>query len=239
MPLPISLPVSFSCRRKRPRRRFDGRGNDFAKEGFEMQYLNAAEYVSFGLGEETSDGLITAASAMIDAFCRRPSLAVTQYVERLRFPQGRMEIQVSNLPLTPAMDGASSIVSVRVRLGRHRADWSNPLAAEALLFGPQGTWNSVDPSTLDVSASGAITFTPGVLGVPFDEAEVTYTAGYATVPVPVKVACAQIVRNAQSTPGLNVKRQSLDSMAMEYFSGALMDVEVQRLLAPYVAERMG
>ncbi|AFL86490.1 hypothetical protein Terro_0139 [Terriglobus roseus DSM 18391] len=200
-----------------------------------MQYLNAAEYVPFGLGEETGDDLITAASAMIDAFCRRPSLGVTQYVERLRFARGRYEIQLSNLPLT---DGAAAIVSARVRFGRLGSDVS-PWSAEVLAFAPTGTWSSVDASTLDVSATGAVTFTPHLLGVPFDEAEVTYTAGYAAIPVPVKVACAQIVRNAQAMPALNVKRQALDSMAMEYFSGALVDAEVQRLLAPYVAERMG
>lgn len=209
-----------------------------------MQYLNAAEYVLFGLGEETGDDLVTAASAMIDAFCRRPSLGLTQYVERLRFPRGRHEIQLSNLPLAPATDGASAIVSVRVRFGRHRGDVDasiapNPWAAEALAFAPQGTWSSVDPSTLDVSQTGALTFVPHLLGVPFDEAEVTYTAGYAVIPVPVKVACAQIVRNARAMPALNVKRQALDSMAMEYFSGALVDAEVQRLLSPYVSERMG
>ena len=204
-----------------------------------MQYLNAAEYVSFGLGEETGDDLVTAASAMIDAFCRRPSLGITQYVERLRFPRGRHAIQISNLPLAPLTDGASAFVQVRVRLGRRRTEWCNPFVNEALAFAPPGTWSSVDPSTLDVSATGEITFAPHLLGVPFDEAEVTYTAGYADVPVPVKVACAQIVRNAQAMPALNVKRQALDSMQMNYFSGALLDAEVQRLLAPYVAERMG
>ncbi len=209
-----------------------------------MQYLNAAEYVLFGLGEETGDDLVTAASAMIDAFCRRPSLGITQYVERLRFPRGRHEIQLSNLPLAAAADGASAIVSVRVRFGRHRGDVDasvapNPWATEALAFARQGTWSSVDPSTLDLSQTGALTFVPHLLCVPFDEAEVTYTAGYAAIPVPVKVACAQIVRNAQAMPALNVKRQALDSMAMEYFSGSLVDAEVQRLLSPYVAERMG
>ena len=97
----------------------------------------------------------------------------------------------------------------------------------------------MDPSTLDVSPTGTLTFPPHLLGVAFHEAEITYTAGYAEVPVPVKVACAQIVRNAQATPALNVKRQAVDTLTMEYFTGALLDAEVQRLLMPYVAERMG
>ena len=71
------------------------------------------------------------------------------------------------------------------------------------------------------------------------EAEVTYTAGYTGVPLPVKVACAQIVRNAEATPALNVRRQSIDSLQMEYFSGSLLDADVMRLLQPFVSERVG
>lgn len=71
------------------------------------------------------------------------------------------------------------------------------------------------------------------------EAAITYTAGYAVIPVPVKVACAQIVRNAQATPALTVKQQKIDTLQLEYFSGTLLDADVLRLLQPYVAERMG
>jgi hypothetical protein len=55
----------------------------------------------------------------------------------------------------------------------------------------------------------------------------------------VKVACAQIVKNAQATPGLNVSRSRLDMVQMDYFSGSLMDPQVQQLLRPYVANRLG
>jgi hypothetical protein len=204
-----------------------------------MRYLNASEYVLFGLGEATGDDLVTAASAMIDGYCRRTSLAITEYVERLRISRSSQAVQLSNLPLARPADGSAALVQVRVRLGPHGGDGSNPLMQEALAFAPQGMWITVDTSTLDVSPTGSIRFAPHLLGVPFAEAEVTYTAGYAEVPVPVKVACAQMVRNAQAMPALNVKRQALDSMAMEYFSGALLDAEVKRLLTPYVAERMG
>ena len=69
----------------------------------------------------------------------------------------------------------------------------------------------------------------------------TYTAGFATIvpATPVKVACAQLVRNAQAMPALNVRRQSMDSMQMEYFSNTLLDADVQRLLLPYQSQRMG
>jgi hypothetical protein len=55
----------------------------------------------------------------------------------------------------------------------------------------------------------------------------------------VKVACAQIVKNAQATPAMNVKSSRMEQMQMEYFSGVLVDAQVQAMLRPYVAERLG
>jgi hypothetical protein len=57
--------------------------------------------------------------------------------------------------------------------------------------------------------------------------------------VAVQCACAQIVKNMQSTPGLNVKSSRMDTMAMEYFSNSLIDPQVAAWLQPYVATRMG
>jgi len=55
----------------------------------------------------------------------------------------------------------------------------------------------------------------------------------------VKVACVQIVKNAQATPAMNVKSSKMDTMQMQYFSGSLIDPQVQMLLKPYIAERLG
>ena len=66
-----------------------------------------------------------------------------------------------------------------------------------------------------------------------------YTAGLAVVTPAVKVACAQIVKNAQATPALNVKGSKMDTLQMQYFSGSLIDPNVQMILAPYVAQRIG
>lgn len=194
-----------------------------------MQYLAAAEYVLFGLGEDTADDLVVAASAMIDSFCRRTSLAVTQYVERVRLRHG-CEAQVSNLPV-------SAVAGVRARMGYATAQ--SPTAEALSAFGLAGQWTAVDASAVSFTEDGVVTVAPHVLGMPYTDAEITYTAGYADVPVPVKVACAQIVKNAQAMPALNVKRQALDGMQMEYFQGALLDAEVQRLLQSFVAQRVG
>ena len=64
------------------------------------------------------------------------------------------------------------------------------------------------------------------------------TAGVNTVPDELKFACVQIIKNAQATPGLNVKSGKLDGMRLDYFSSALVDESVSKLLAPYVSQRM-
>ena len=203
-----------------------------------MQYLDPSEYVSFGLTEETSDSLVTAAFAMIDAFCKRISLGVTQYCERLRFGRSNT-LQLSNRPLEATTTALSALVSVRVRGRCSSAELFQPLAFEATCFLTGSDWCALDPSTIDVGPDALLSFKPNLFGGNFAEAEVTYTAGFGDIPTAVKVACAQIVRNAQAMPALNVRRQSLDSMQMEYFSGTLLDGDVRRLLQPYVSERMG
>jgi hypothetical protein len=77
------------------------------------------------------------------------------------------------------------------------------------------------------------------LGLSYNEVEITYTSGLVTIPGAVKVACAQIVKNAQATPAMNVKSNKMDTVQMQYFSGSLLDPQVQMLLKPYVAERLG
>jgi hypothetical protein len=77
------------------------------------------------------------------------------------------------------------------------------------------------------------------MGLPYNEVEVTYTAGLATIPDAVLSACALIVKNAQATPGLNVKSSRIDTMYMQYFSSSLIDATVQQLLAPWVSTRLG
>ena len=55
----------------------------------------------------------------------------------------------------------------------------------------------------------------------------------------IKSACAQIVRNAQSTPALNARSSKIDTMQMQYFSSSLLDDTVKVWLRPYVATRVG
>jgi hypothetical protein len=202
-----------------------------------MGYLLPAEYAAFGLTAETADAWVTSASAMMEAYCRRPTLLSASYTERMRVPHAQT-VRLSYGPLV-------SVDSVRARYARMRPDELMPMQQEfAEVFGLPGTWVDVDVTTLDVSLpTGEFRFPYGVsgslMGVRYGEAEVTYTAGLAVIPDAVKVACAQIVRNAQATPGLNVKSSKMDTLQTQYFSDSLIDSQVRALLRPYVAERLG
>jgi hypothetical protein len=68
--------------------------------------------------------------------------------------------------------------------------------------------------------------------------ELVYNAGYTTIPDPVKFACAQLVRNAQAMPAINVREGALSTMHFNYFADTLLDATVQNLLAPYVAQKV-
>jgi hypothetical protein len=110
----------------------------------------------------------------------------------------------------------------------------------AWAFSVPGSWNVLDVSSVDVNmATAELTFPENFLGLNYNEVEVTYTSGVDTIPAAVKVACAQIVKNAQATPAMNVKSSRMEQMQMEYFSGVLVDAQVQAMLRPYVAERLG
>jgi hypothetical protein len=88
------------------------------------------------------------------------------------------------------------------------------------------------------AASGEVIVGGGSLSPALGDLEVTYTAGYTTVPEAVKQACAKLTQNALATPALNVSKQRIDRMYLEYFADSLMDADVKRLLAPYVAQRL-
>jgi hypothetical protein len=214
----------------------------FLREGDAVGYLLPTEYVEYGLSADTSDDLVATASALMEAYCRRPSLLVTNYVERLRLTAGAQSVRLSYRPLAAAVGADSPLVQVRVRYARPRRGEMVDLFREqiAYAFAVPGSWSDLDPASVDVNLAAAeLTFPANFLGLNYNEAEITYTSGLVEVPVAVKVACAQIVKNAQAMPALNVKRSRMDTMQMEYFSGSLIDDQVQSLLRPYVAERLG
>jgi hypothetical protein len=207
-----------------------------------MGYLDPTEYIAYGLTAETPDDWVGLASALIEAHCRRPSLLVTQYVERIRLTAGSQAVRLSYLPLAPLGSAASPLVGINVRYGRpRRGELADPMLAQvAWAFSIPGSWSALSLTNVDLnSVTGEVTFPMNLLGLNYNEVEITYTAGLAVVPPAVKFACAQIVKNAQATPALNVKSSKMDTLQMQYFSNSLIDAGVQSLLVPYVAQRIG
>jgi hypothetical protein len=206
-----------------------------------MNYLESSEYLAYGLEAATDSSWVTAASAIIDAHCRRATLGVNQYQERLKMPPEMNTVRLSYLPLAAVAPATSAIVTLQGRYGiPRRGEWPFPeLSMEfALVFALPGSWTAIDPATVDIwTASGELTFPVNALGLFFNEVDVVYNAGLATIPASVKVACAQIVKNAQITPALNVKAGSIDRMRLDYFGDALVDENVRSLLEPYVARK--
>jgi len=208
-----------------------------------MNYLAASEYVAFGLEDATDASWIAAASAVIEGHCRRPSLGVQQYLERIRMAEDRNTLRLTYLPLAVVAPGTTPVLAARGRyiVPRYTEGPQGDLLGDvASVFALPGTWVTILPQTFDFSSDGGEVSLPlNVLGLRFGELEVTYTAGLDTIPNAVKVACAQIVKNAQATPALNVQKERLDRMYLEYFSDTLVDQTVRSLLAPYVAQKVG
>jgi hypothetical protein len=207
-----------------------------------MAYLLPADYVNYGLPAGTTPDWITAATALINSFCRRPDLNVIQYQERLRIVSGSQTVLLSYLPLAPLGAAASPIVAIEGRYGRPRRGETVavPLMEAALAFSLPGEWTTIDPATVDFAAdTGELTLPWNLLGLPYNEVNVIYTAGLATIGDDVKSACAQIVRNAQAQPALNASLTKMDTLQMKYFSSSLLDETVQAWLRPYVANRLG
>lgn len=206
-----------------------------------MNYLDPSEYLLYGVDAATEPSLVGAASSLIDAHCRRASLAVVQYEERIRLMPDRNLVHLTFLPLAPLAPATSALISARGRytLPRRGEFPFDQLALDvALLFGMPGTWNNIDTTLIDFDPlTGELTLPLNLVGLWFSEVDVVYTAGFSTIPDPVKYACAQIVRNAQATPALNVKSGHLDKLRVDYFAPDLLDQAVRALLAPFVSQK--
>ena len=207
-----------------------------------MAYLQPADYPNYGLPAGTTADWITSATALINSYCRRPDLNVIQYTERLRLTSGAQTALLSYLPLSPQGTATTPLVSIEGRYARPRRGetFSDPLSEIARAFSLPGQWSSIDPGSVDFDPNtGELTLPWNLLGLSYNEVSVTYTAGLATIGDDVKTACAQIVRNAQSTPALNASATKMDTMQMKYFSSSLVDETVQAWLRPYIANRLG
>ncbi len=207
-----------------------------------MVYLDPEDYANFGLPVGTSSDWITAATTLINSFCRRPDLNVVQYTERMRVTSGSRTVRLTYLPLAPLGSASSPLVSLQARYAQARRGESidGPFTEIIAAFSLPGQWSDLDLKSVDCDANtGELTLPWNVFGLPYNEVLAIYTAGLQVISDDIKVACAQIVRNAQSTPALNASKTKIDTMQMQYFSSSLLDDTVQTWLRPYVANRLG
>ncbi|MGH9579684.1 MAG: hypothetical protein ACRD2R_01715 [Terriglobales bacterium] len=208
-----------------------------------MTYLTPSEYAAYGVEAKTPAAWVASASSLIDAHCRRATLAVAQYVERLRLRAGRNTVRLTYLPLAAVAHATSPSVSARGRYAVPRRDEGGPaeFAGDfARAFALPGSWTTLDPAVIDFDpATGELALPQNALGLAYNEVEITYNAGLDVIPDAVKFACAQIVHNAQATPALTVRSGVLDRMHLEYFADTLVDQSVRAWLAPYVALKVG
>jgi hypothetical protein len=72
-----------------------------------MNYLQPSDYELYGLEAATAPAWVIAASAIVDAHCRRVTLSVTQYTERLLLTTGRNTVRLTYLPLAAVAPATS------------------------------------------------------------------------------------------------------------------------------------
>jgi len=202
-------------------------------------YLTTAEFTAFGLADSTDPALIRVASDLVDSFCHRESLLVTEYTERTRLPDGVPVTRATFTPLAVPAGAQTPFVTIRARHGVRRGPNAAALAEMIAPFGGPPAWVNLDPLQVDyAAAAGEIWLPVSIFGVPYTEVELVYTAGYDAPPEAVKLACAQLIRNIESHPAANVRIAQMDRLQLEYYSGSLIDEDVRRLLAPFVSVRL-
>src|SRR5579864_2797615 len=156
--------------------------DDSGKCELSMNYLSPAEYEKYGLEATTAEAWVTAASALINAHCRRETLEMAQYRERLGLSSGRNSVRLSYLPLAAVAPATTPIVSARARYATARrgegaglGDWA---AEVAQAFGLPGMWTELEAGAIDYAAdTGELTLPGSPLGWGFSEVEIVYTAG--------------------------------------------------------------
>ena len=136
-----------------------------------MPYLQPADYSNYGLPDSTSADWVTAATALVNSFCRRPDLNITQYTERLRVVSNSGSVRLSYLPLAPLGSAASPLISLEVRYAQPRRGEAveHSLLDIASQFSLAGQWASIDPATVDLDvATGELTLPWNIFGLAYN-----------------------------------------------------------------------
>jgi len=174
---------------------------------------------------------IARASALIDTHCHR-GIGVSTYTERMDLTSGR-----SHLTYLPVV----SLTSARARYDTS----DNPVYSSGVT-----DWEDVDTDDIDINLTTGVFILPCVTGsislaltsmdlfnTPYNEAEIVYTAGYATIPENVKIACGLIITNMSIRMNPMAVSESMpNGLRTSYRDSSFITPEIATLLSKYVAK---
>ncbi len=206
-------------------------------------YLSAGDYATYGLPATLATAQVVRASAVIDTYCHR-AIAVTSYIERLRLPSGRNRVLLSYTPTVALAPATIAYTAARGRYGypRRAASASQVFPAASILevssvFGGPPEWETIDVTAITGDPrTGEVWLPAGIYMAQYTEVEITYTAGYATIPDAVKAACAFIIMAYLERAAMaGVKGKGITPPA---FDRTLIDRTTGAMLEPYRVRSM-
>jgi len=192
-------------------------------------FIAPADYATFGLPAGTSVVQVADATSAIEEAILRP-VAVAAYTETIAFQEDRNTARLGYGPVI-------SLTSARGRLiANTRGTPLNQIFPEQHLFVSPGTWFDVDTASIEVNAATGDIWVPRLAGLmSYNELEVTYQGGWATVPLKLQEAVALLVKRMCLRPSPDITRLSLDDIATDYQTADYIDEEIRRKIQPYVA----
>lgn len=163
---------------------------------------------------------------------------MTLFEER-QMPQGRPLTVLSRTPVVNVLAGEGRYGYARRSDSGYSVINQYNLLAALTQFGGPPVWEPFDQSNIGVDPNtGEIWIPAGVLLAYFTEIRVSYIAGYqyASLPSPIKMACASIV-NAMADMPINgsIKSQRAGDTAIERFAASYLNDHVKEMLNPFRA----
>lgn len=189
-----------------------------------MNYLTVEELSGYAPDAQLISGkeanLIKRASLMIDTYCHRPEgLGVVSYTEQITLTSNGSHL--SYFPI--------------VALTEVKARWSR---SNDPMYGVLGTpeWQDITLSEVELNTPGRYFFLPvSIYNAYYDEAKITYTAGYSTIPEDVKVACGIILTMMSMRVNPSARNEKIpNGLSITYDNDSFITSEVDNLLSRHV-----
>jgi hypothetical protein len=165
-----------------------------------------------------TNALIVQASAIVNGHCKR-AIDVQEYTERVYVIE---DTQRGHLTYAPIV--AITLLKGRPKYGVILNNFFGPPAFEEL-----------DLQQIDYdSRLGNFILSYSAYFIPYVEAEITYTSGWAAIPDEVKVATGLVINQLARNPNPNVQNKKDSDFSISYFGNNLITPDIAALLEPYV-----